>query len=1024
MRQRWREMDANFDNQAANAATKARIRSEERNSEKQLEKHTLSSHQPIAELTNTKNQLNSKAVITVDFAITQAGEQKTIETPKQKWITRQSLLTDALTHSLAETTIDEVKTEFIKREKNGELKEFDLDRHGMRNHSKLEKVSVEEAQVAHFEISETNLTINHKSGKLDKTIENKYDETRTLQSEIGANRSRRKIEIHADHSDGNNERSLTSGTKSQDRRNPLESNIAGLDADDASAHSNKFVRPDRLFKSDSEQFGENLEQNNRNFWSGDQESQSHDSAFGGGKRELPNRSGNSENGTFNDKRNSERITNECKIKGKAASRSLEQPTLFDEKNAFKQESDFQTAIAQMETTPRIESSSDLAEVQIDGAKSAAFRSNRTDDKSTGSREIITGNDTKNFSTNKGNGAENKNGDSKSERGIIGDEERNDTVERKHQTIEHTGETSRTEDGSRRTINGRDEQEVSNFSNRNGESQITIGERFKGEGLVNTRIPNRTQYTAATGDSSSAKSDNKIEQENRFDSGTNTGSERVGNFKGTESGEKSAEDGSCVEIFDRAADFNSSSGGLLFLDKRRFEQETDNGEDYNRAIKSTTEKNSSREKSERTEFDRHNSYAATNIPSGRKSFQPAAGKTAEVHPNSIETNRRTAEKTAQVINITRFSGSLEPQIVAEWTAIIEKSNAAEFLSEVAKPKSCDEEQQLFEQLDLQSVLIAEKLNLPKPQPEIKTNNLKLAIALTQIEVVNYEKTSGVPLDDKVREVLVENKLRHAAEKPLPEQIELLHKSLGDTLETSLNLATALEVKTLNALLDPDKQNLDAAEVLRAQQYVEINKTAAQETATLVQIAYGGQINKFTDNFKDDLAEQLYYAPTPAIDTYRNFRQFDWQQTVENFAPTVNYLAEQYKIEIKPPDNDLEKNRMLADFVARQLIETYESQKSSLTKYVQNEFVNSFMRAGNLEIHQTQKDLIAAQTDQNLNPPEFSRNLEASAYNITKFDEDKKMSKAIEITDQIRKAAQIREEKLAALEIQETQVLIMR
>ena len=323
-----------------------------------------------------------------------------------------------------------------------------------------------------------------------------------------------------------------------------------------------------------------------------------------------------------------------------------------------------------------------------------------------------------------------------------------------------------------------------------------------------------------------------------------------------------------------------------------------------------------------------------------------------------------------------------------------------------------------------MLIADKLNLPQPKPDEKPNKLKLAVALTEIEVSNYEIASGKPLADKVFEVLVENKLRRAAEKPLPGQVEQLQTTLGDSsAAANLNFSTALEVETLNALLEPDKTGFDPAEIRQAQQYVEINEAAARETATLIQIAYGGQVNKFTDDFKNDLAEQIYYAPIPAIDTYQNFRQFDWQQTVANFAPAVNDLAEQSKIEIKPPVTDLERNKQLADFVAGQIIEAYARQNSPLEKYVQNSVLNFALQSGNIEVLPSQKETLTALIDKNLKPPEFSSALEASAFNLTKYDDEKKVSETIRATDKIRETAQIREEKQAALEIGEAQEMSM-
>ena len=234
---------------------------------------------------------------------------------------------------------------------------------------------------------------------------------------------------------------------------------------------------------------------------------------------------------------------------------------------------------------------------------------------------------------------------------------------------------------------------------------------------------------------------------------------------------------------------------------------------------------------------------------------------------------------------------------------------------------------------------------------------------------------------------------------------------------------LEAETLNALLDPVKYGFDAAAVIRARQYAETNEAAAQATATLVQIAYGGQMNAFTDKFKNDLAERIYYAPIPAMNVYQNFRRFDWRQTIENFAPTVNSLAEQSKIEIKPPDTTLERNKLLADFATRQLVEAYETQNSPLEKYVQNQLTANALRVSGWEPSHLQKNTIAASTDQNLEPPKFSSALEASAYNLTKDDDEKKATQAVRVTDQIRAAAPIKAEKQVAMKMETERVQVL-
>lgn len=540
----------------------------------------------------------------------------------------------------------------------------------------------------------------------------------------------------------------------------------------------------------------------------------------------------------------------------------------------------------------------------------------------------------------------------------------------------------------------------------------------------SRIPDEAQRAAGKRASTFTDSIGKDERAGKFGSATNTGSEGIGSFEGAEIREKSRGGGYPIEVVNRAADYSDAGSDLLLWDERGSEREFSGGEKPDEKLKHSVDSGREGQNDNREQFHRHDNDAAANIPGSGRTLQPIAGGADEDHSGSTETNRRTAEKTAQLINIKRFSGGLDSQIVAEWTSIIEKSDAADFLNGVIKPKSREEEQQLFGHLDTQTGLIAGQLKLPPPEPEAKSNALKLAVALTKIEGANYKQASGERLSDKVFEVLVKENTRRAAAPSQPDQIERVRETFGvAAIESTIKPFSDLEAETLNALLDSVKYGFDAPAVIQAQQYVNTNEAAAQATATLVQIAYGGQTNAFTGNFNDDLAEQIYYAPVSAIDVYQDFRQFDWRQTIENFAPTINNLAEQYKIEIKPPESDFERNKLLADFAARQIVEAYESQNSPLEKYVQNGIAKSFMQAGSIEVQQSQKDRIAASTDQNLKPPEFSRSLEASAYNLTKYDDEKKVIQAVELADQIREAAQIKAETRAALEMREEQVLTM-
>ncbi len=164
--------------------------------------------------------------------------------------------------------------------------------------------------------------------------------------------------------------------------------------------------------------------------------------------------------------------------------------------------------------------------------------------------------------------------------------------------------------------------------------------------------------------------------------------------------------------------------------------------------------------------------------------------------------------------------------------------------------------------------------------------------------------------------------------------------------------------------------------------------------------------------------------PPVEIYQEFRQLDWQKAIEVFAPIMEDIAQHYDIEIKSPGNLNERNDMLANFIAQELAKASESQNKPLEQYVQNEMAENALKTSKLEVSQGQKDFIAKVTDQSLEQPEFSSSLEASVYNLSKFDDNKKAEKAEEMADQIRAAAQFKAEPEISLEVQKPRGLTMR
>lgn len=732
------------------------------------------------------------------------------------------------------------------------------------------------------------------------------------------------------------------------------------------------------------------------------------------------------------------VENEATSERETTHQSVGNEASAENGQAIREKSDSKKQIAALEKPPREKSDQSMEQTEVTGAQSAQIRHDRTDNQTARGGQEVTGNNRDYFNAIGDDGEKNTSLDAEGERGFNRRAsrfdhraKRDDESENKHRQVERGTAASQTaNDFGGTAIEGSDER-TRTLSDQVRESQVANDGGFESGGFVGSRIPDAAQRAAGKRASTFTDSVGEDERADRFGSAANTRGEEVGSFERAEIVEQSHRDDLHIPGVNRAADFNNVNSGVLLRDEQRFEQDFDGGQKKDGGIKHPVVSGRMGENYDRAEFQPYGNESAANLPGGRQILQSVAGRADEDRSGSTDTNRRTAEKTAQIINIKRFSGGLDWQIVAQWTSIIEKSDiekpdAITFLNEVTKPKSREEEQQMFEQLDTQAALIAAQLKLPPPEPESKPNVHKLAVALTKIEVANYEQASGEPLSSKVFEVLVKENMRRATSDapPQPEQIERLRETFGDTaIESTVKPSSDLEAETLNALLDSVKYGFDASAVIEAQRVVNTNEAAAQATATLVQIAYGGQTSIFTDNFKNDLAERIYYAPVPAIDFYQHFRQFEWQQTIEHFAPTVNNLAEHYKIEIKPPDGDSERNRLLADFVTRQLVEAYESQNNPLEKFVQIRMAKSCMQGANVAVYQSQKDTIATLTDQNLKPPEFSRSLEASAYNLTRYDEEKKVTQAVNIADQIREIRQIEAKKQVAVETSKERILTM-
>jgi hypothetical protein len=692
--------------------------------------------------------------------------------------------------------------------------------------------------------------------------------------------------------------------------------------------------------------------------------------------------------------------------------------------AIGEKSDSQTKDAAVEKPAREKSGSRLAQAQIAGAQSSQTRDDRTDDQAARSGQKITGHDAEDFSpigrNEEGNTIVDERGGLAVEQSQIRSEQ-SVYVHRAVSIGANNYPTGKTQSGE--GTEGSNEQ-IPGFSGLGEEHQDGSIERVKYSGYPDSRLSDQNQRAASGRVTISTPSNSEDAEPDRHVFATDSRGERISNIQR----EGAREENSTVKVFDDL--LNSASPGFIahndsgLIDTEGFERGFSTGKGDGQRTKNSTGSKFNGAWGDEAEIRRNSDDAGADVPRSGEILQAVADRTIEDdRGEQPEANRRTAEKTAQVINVKYFSAALDPQIVAEWTSIIEKSNAAEFLNEIVEARSREERQNVLLHLKTQAENIAGNLNLPKSEPQLEADPVKLASALTRIEIANFERASGEEINEKTFEVLVGENVRRTADAPAPEQIEQATQNFGD-LQADLDLSSNLEAETLNALLDTARVGFDAQSIFRAQRFVDTNEAAAREITALVQLAYGGQADKFTDNFKSDLTEQIYYSQSPAIDIYQNFRLADWQQTLQAFAPLVNNLAEQSKLEVTPPGSNDERNKLLAGFVAQELIQAYDaSQKEPVEIYIKNGITQRFMNAGSLGVDPSQKNRVADSMDENLETPEFSSSLVASAYISLKLNDYEKSEKTIQLADDIRNEFRTKAEAHGVIE-EVTPVLTMK
>jgi Relaxase/Mobilisation nuclease domain len=746
----------------------------------------------------------------------------------------------------------------------------------------------------------------------------------------------------------------------------------------------------------------------------------------------------------NEPTNQNRTESQEKQNEKTAELTDDKPRIEPDKsingNVGKEESNSEKQIPKLAETARNESDSNLEKVEIVGEESAEIRSDRADHETVGSRKIVTGNE----ETTATNNADRNQEDRTDEAGISDGRFSNS---KSNQHSEAAVERTELENSNLKKSTNRSDESGGNFNRESKDGETELSEFQRTSRKIESGISEgrESERHFNFGDSDHAKQTSgsgKLESESsNFSTETNhSGDERPNQFvpgsnlrSKTSSQEERKESGGLVRSVQENTDNRSSSvvdnfsNSIIPRDEYRIPE---NKHDIECGIGDSERRISHRSDASRQFAEEqtkiggsvqlHNYKNAANVSSSSK-FLPTAGETENQNDSSKRpTNRRTAELTAQIINVKFYSGQLDKKIIEKWADKVEKSNPQEFLNEVIKPKTADEQKVLFTALAGQANNIAESLNLPKPKAEMSSKPEKLAVALTKIAVKNYEKETGIKVGKKVFERLSVKTETSAKIPPTLNQLKQIEANFGNA-ESVPVFSSKLEAEVFNSLLKPEALKFNKDTFLKIQESVRIDEIAATETVRLVQIAYGGQCDKFTTEFKSDLADRIYNQPSTATKIYNNYREFDWQKTVQNFAPIVDNLAEQHGITIQTPTNEADKNKLLTQNLAQQIIKTYEEQNNSVQKYIQNEILKSVEASGKIQVQPIQTDSILKSTDSKLEPPQLKSSLDANFHSFDKRDDKEKSERSKYFVEKVGEVEDRKIEKQRQLDIREEMFL---
>jgi Relaxase/Mobilisation nuclease domain len=688
-------------------------------------------------------------------------------------------------------------------------------------------------------------------------------------------------------------------------------------------------------------------------------------------------------------------------------------------NVEKEESNSEKQVPKLAETARNESDSSLEKVEIVGEKSAEIRSDRADHSTNESRKEIGGNNPPNLATARNDNEETTTFDSKYKQRPNRKEERNERFEVESGSVGFKGTDRCQNNGSNGTRVIENEREVSSISELGRKHQNKSIEGVEKQGHFGSRLSDRDQRQAEKRGGDITEADFGNGEKNQIISQTNSGDKGGNGFNPAKPGTTGGKSDKDTECLDSAVNTHNNRDVLQFSDNQRLDRRIE-GNEIGFAKKGGNIRSSDNgNRNNATEYVNDSGKSERNLSGGGQILQTDSTGTAETVGRSAEKSRRTAEITTQIINVKFFSGGLNKKIVEKWKEVIENSNPQESLREIAKPQTDKEKADLRKNLDFQVKYFAENLNLPKPEITKETDTKKLATVLTKIEVNNFAEVTKIKVNDRTIERLAKEKETFAKMSPTDEQIS---QSKENAVEIPFRqiFSTGLEVTAFNSLLKPESVKFDKKHILETRENVRVDEVAANETVRLVQIAYGGQCDKFTNEFKSDLADRIYNQPSTVTEIYNNYRDFDWQKTIQNFAPIVNNLADQHGITIQTPTDGAEKNKLLTQNLAQQIIKTYEEQNNPVEKYIQVALSKNVETTANKQITPAQTERIINSTDSKLEPVEFKNSLEASFNNFDKRDDKKKSESSKSLVEKVREVEEKKIEK-RQLEIREEMFL---